>query len=166
MIKMHLSLNVSDLGRSVTFYQAFFGAEPHKLRPGYANFDLQEPPLKFAMNESPAKPGHGPLDHLGFQVSTVEEVYAARDRLQQAGLATFDELDTTCCYAKQDKIWVHDPDGNEWEVYVLTDDLIDDHEHDHAGNPISASIALTDRFRPMAPIQVLAAGGQCCQDGE
>lgn len=137
MMKMHLSLRVADLNRSVEFYRAFFGAEPHKLRPGYANFDLAEPPLKFALTQAASVEGAGVLDHLGFQVASKAEVEAFKQRLQAAGLATFDETDTTCCYARQDKIWAHDPDGNEWEIYVLTDDLSDDHEHDHAGNPLS-----------------------------
>ena len=102
MIKMHLSLRVSDLNRSIAFYQAFFGVPPHKVRPGYANFDLAEPPLKFALTQSldrkPAQPGSGCLDHLGFQMASVAEVHAARERLKAAGLATFDEMDTTCCY--------------------------------------------------------------------
>ena len=129
MVKTHLSINVLDLTRSVRFYEAFFGVSVHKRRPGYANFDLTEPPLKFALNERGIAPGAGPLDHLGFQVATREQVDAARDRLQAAGLATFDEKDTTCCYALQDKIWVHDPDGNAWEVYVLLDDHEDEEEN-------------------------------------
>jgi len=159
MIKMHLSLYVTNLQRSVAFYEAFFGVAPHKVRPGYANFDLTEPPLKFALNEGLSRPGTGPLNHLGFQVGSAAEVDQAKQRLQQAGLATFDETDTTCCYAKQDKIWVHDPDGNEWEVYVLTDDLLDDHAHDHAGNPLAVGIALSERFHPVAPDN---QPEQCC----
>ncbi len=142
-IKTHLSLKVSDLDRSVAFYSAFFGVPPHKVRPGYANFDLTEPPLKFALNQNPVQPGAGCLDHLGFQMASAAQVEATKQRLQAAGLATFDEMDVTCCYARQDKIWVHDPDGVEWEVYVLTDDLEDDYAHDHAGNPVpSHSIAM------------------------
>ena len=160
MIKMHLSLKVSDLNRSVAFYEAFFGVPPHKVRPGYANFDLSEPPLKFALTQSldqnPVQPATGCLDHLGFQVSSAAEVDAAKARLQAAGLATFDEMDTTCCYAKQDKIWAHDPDGNEWEVYVLTDDLQDDYEHDHAGNPLSGDEASPIPLAPIAPAH------RCC----
>lgn len=133
-VKMHLSINVRDLERSLAFYQAFFGVAPHKVRPGYANFDLAAPPLKFAMNEQPDLPSgearpSGPLNHLGLQMPSTCQVHKAKERLQAAGLATFDETDTTCCYAKQDKVWVHDPDGNEWEVYVVTDELMEEHEH-------------------------------------
>jgi catechol 2,3-dioxygenase-like lactoylglutathione lyase family enzyme len=152
---MHLSINVADVARSIAFYEAFFGVPPHKVRPGYANFDLTEPPLKFALNQNAPQAGAGSLDHLGFQVSSTVDVFAARDRLQAAGLATFDELDTTCCYAKQDKIWVHDPDGNEWEVYVLTDDLMDDHGHDHAAKPLP-------QFESAIPL--VQADQRCCDD--
>ena len=155
MTKMHLSLRVSNLNRSVAFYEAFFGVSTHKRRPGYANFDLAEPPLKFELMEvSPdvrVEPRSGSLDHLGLQVASGADVAEARARLQAAGLATFDETDTTCCYAKQDKIWVHDPDGNEWEVYVLTDDLLDDHEHDHAGSLLAQDAGLRSA-PPAVPI--------------
>jgi catechol 2,3-dioxygenase-like lactoylglutathione lyase family enzyme len=121
--KTHISLNVADVARSTEFYQAFFGLPPHKVRPGYANFDVADPPLKLALTEKPARAGAGPLNHLGLLVADTAAVHAAKDRLTAAGLASFDEMDTTCCYAKQDKIWVHDPDGIEWEVYALTDDM-------------------------------------------
>jgi len=168
MTKMHVSLRVADLNRSLAFYEAFFGVPPHKVRPDYANFDLTEPPLKIALVEAAVAPGSGSLDHLGFQMASAAEVLAARERLQAAGLATFDETDTTCCYAKQDKIWAHDPDGNEWEVYVLTDDLADDHEHDHVGNPLSPHDIL--RARPQVIAQSHRANKdqavpvQCCRD--
>jgi len=141
MTKLHLSLNVTDLGRSVAFYHAFLGVPPLKVRSGYTNFDVDDPPLKLALNEHPDRTGKGALSHLGLLVESTEAVLAVRERLQAAGLATFDEMDTTCCYAKQDKIWVHDPDGNAWEVYALTDDLLDDHEHDHEGNALAAGEA-------------------------
>ncbi len=126
--KIHLSLNVSDLDRSITFYEAFFGVRTHKRRPGYANFNLSEPPLKLALQESPVTTGAGSLNHLGIQMTTREGVDAARHRLIEAGLATFDEGDTTCCYARQDKIWATDPDGNSWEVYILLDDMLEEQD--------------------------------------
>jgi catechol 2,3-dioxygenase-like lactoylglutathione lyase family enzyme len=133
--KTHISLNVADVDRSVEFYRAFFGAPAHKRRPGYANFDLQVPPLKLALQEG--EPAAGGLDHLGIQVATREQVMAARDRLKAAGLATFDEGDTVCCYARQDKLWATDPDGNRWEVYVLLDDMLEAEEQGaaSAGGP-------------------------------
>ena len=158
MIQAHVSIRVSNLERSVAFYQAFFGAAPNKRRPGYANFDLADPPLKFALNEGPVAGQAGTLDHLGFRVDSLEEVEAFKTRLQQAGLATFDEKDVTCCYAKQDKIWVHDPDGIEWEVYVLTDDLLDDDSHDHTGNELDAS------GKPAPALRIIAPVDRCCDE--
>jgi len=129
--RTHISLNVADVARSVEFYQAFFGVPAHKRRPGYANFDLDAPPLKLALQEGGSKTGVGALNHLGIQVATREQVMAARERLKEAGLATVDEGDTVCCYARQDKLWATDPDGNRWEVYVLLDDLLEEFD-DHA----------------------------------
>ena len=128
--KMHLSLNVKEIARSVAFYEGFFGVPAHKRRPGYANFDLASPPLKLALQEAPITEGAGTLSHLGIQVATAAEVESARTRLIASGLATFDEGDTVCCYARQDKIWAHDPDGNGWEVYYLLDEM-NDEEDDH-----------------------------------
>ncbi|MBC8159795.1 MAG: VOC family protein [Roseiflexaceae bacterium] len=167
MAKMHVSINVRDLARSLTFYQAFFGITPHKIRPGYANFDLAEPPLKFALNERNVAPESGSLNHLGFQVATLAEVEAAKARLQQAGLATFDETDTVCCYAKQDKIWAHDPDGNAWEVYVLTDDLLDGSADALANQPMAMQPPSL-RGTTIISLQPVAAAGVaprvCCDD--
>jgi catechol 2,3-dioxygenase-like lactoylglutathione lyase family enzyme len=174
-VKMHLSINVTDLNRSIEFYQAFFGVPPHKVRPGYANFDLSAPPLKFALSEHPHPPEVGtrhrigPLSHLSLQVPSAAHVNAAKERLRAAGLATFDETDTTCCYARQDKVWAHDPDGNAWEIYLLTDDRLDDHDHDHAGQPLPAegvpsSTALSvPRFQPTESNRS-AAPEDCCLD--
>lgn len=130
MPKMHLSLNVKNIERSVVFYEGFFGVAAHKRRPGYANFEINSPPLKLALQEAPHSEGAGALSHLGIQVATREEVEAARARLISSGLASFDEGDTVCCYARQDKIWAHDPDGNGWEVYALLDEM-EDEEDDH-----------------------------------
>lgn len=123
--KLHISLDVSDVDRSSKFYEAFFDAPVHKRRPGYANFDLAAPPLKLALNERTPTRGAGPLNHMGVVLETREAVQAVRERLEAGGLVSFDEGDTVCCYARQDKVWVQDPDGNKWEVYVLLDDMLD-----------------------------------------
>lgn len=123
--RVQLALNVSDLDSSVEFYSTLFGVEPHKRRPGYANFAVVEPPLKLVLIEVPADARgtgvQGALNHLGVEVETVEDVEAGTTRLRDAGLATFDEHDTTCCYARQDKVWVHDPAGTPWEIYTIKD---------------------------------------------
>ncbi len=126
MSRVQLALNVADLEASIGFYSAMFGVEPHKLRPGYANFEVQEPPLKLVLIEvGREERGSGPdgaLNHLGVEVESVEQVAGATDRLGQAGLATVTEDATTCCYAQQDKVWVRDPAGTPWEFYTITDD--------------------------------------------
>ena len=122
VLRPHLALTVTDLERSLPFYRALFGVEPSKVRDGYAKFELSEPALNFTLNEG-RRTAPGALNHAGIQVSSTDEVLAARLRLSSEGLATFDEMDTACCYARQDKIWVHDPDGNPWEVFVTHQDL-------------------------------------------
>jgi catechol 2,3-dioxygenase-like lactoylglutathione lyase family enzyme len=120
-LKAHLALNVKNVGQSVEFYRKFFGIEPSKVRTGYAKFDVQNPPLNFTLNEHPVA-GRGALSHLGIQVGSTEDVLATRQRWNTAGLLTRDEMQTDCCYATQDKTWVRDPDGNEWEVFVVLKD--------------------------------------------
>lgn len=122
--KTHVSLNVSDVTKSVEFYEAFFGEKAHKIRPGYANFDLESPALKLALNQSAAGAG-GPLNHLGIVVDSVERVDEARARLGAASLIALDEGDTVCCHARQDKVWARDPDGNAWEIYTILDEMSD-----------------------------------------
>ena len=126
MSRVQLALNVSDLEASVAFYTKLFGVAPHKRRPGYANFAIDSPPLKLVLLEAPAGARQegpaGALNHLGVEVFSVDEVGEAIERLTRAGLATREESDTVCCYARQDKVWVDDPDGAPWEVYVVTDD--------------------------------------------
>jgi catechol 2,3-dioxygenase-like lactoylglutathione lyase family enzyme len=119
VLRPHLALTVSSVARSVPFYEALFGAAPVKVKAGYAKFEVSEPALNFTLNEGDrADGGLGAFNHAGIQVGSTDDVLAARLRLKQAGLATFDEMDTTCCYARQDKIWVHDPDGTPWEVFT------------------------------------------------
>jgi catechol 2,3-dioxygenase-like lactoylglutathione lyase family enzyme len=116
--KVHVGLNVNDVNRSVEFYRAMFGVEPVKWKPGYAKFDVQEPPLNLALNEGEVK-NRGALNHLGVEVSSTRDVLAARERLQKAGLATVDEMNVDCCFAVQDKVWITDPDGNRWEIFTV-----------------------------------------------
>ncbi len=122
VLKPHLAITVADVERSLEFYRALFDAEPAKLRPGYAKFELEQPALNFTLNQGERDERLGAFNHAGIQVGSTDDVLAARLRLKQAGLATFDEMDTTCCYARQDKIWVHDPDGNPWEVFTVLED--------------------------------------------
>ncbi|MEE4595481.1 ArsI/CadI family heavy metal resistance metalloenzyme [Streptomyces sp. DSM 41524] len=121
MSRVQLALNVPDLDASVAFYSRLFGVEPAKRRPGYANFAITEPPLKLVLIEGEAGQ-ETRLDHLGVEVASTEQVTAATDRLKDAGLATFEENDTSCCYALQDKVWVHGPGQEPWEVYVVKGD--------------------------------------------
>jgi catechol 2,3-dioxygenase-like lactoylglutathione lyase family enzyme len=121
VLKPHVSINVRNVAASIEFYQKMFGIEPAKVRTGYAKFDVQNPPLNLAMNEAPIKE-RGALSHLGLQVATTEDVLAIRSRWAEAGLLPRDEMQTSCCYAVQDKAWVSDPDGNEWEVFVVLED--------------------------------------------
>ena len=121
MSRMQLALRVGDLEGSIEFYSKLFGTEPAKLRPGYANFALTEPPLKLVLLEGEA--GQDTLmDHLGVEVDSTAQVTAATERLSALGLFTDVEADTTCCYARQDKVWVHGPGQEPWEVYVVTGD--------------------------------------------
>ncbi|WP_206505846.1 ArsI/CadI family heavy metal resistance metalloenzyme [Streptomyces chrestomyceticus] len=124
MSRVQLALHVPDLEASVAFYAKLFGTEPAKRRPGYANFAIAEPPLKLVLLEDQDSPGAAGtrLDHLGVEVESTDQVTAATTRLKEAGLATFEENDTTCCYALQDKVWVTGPGKEPWEVYVVKAD--------------------------------------------
>jgi catechol 2,3-dioxygenase-like lactoylglutathione lyase family enzyme len=120
--RVHVAVNVTNVERSLTFYQTLFAQAPAKLRPGYAKFEVAEPPVNFTLNENPnIQQGVGTFSHFGIQVKSTAEVLAAKDRFIQSGLATFSEDEVTCCYAVQDKVWVTDPDGNNWEVFVVLD---------------------------------------------
>jgi catechol 2,3-dioxygenase-like lactoylglutathione lyase family enzyme len=121
MSRVQLALRVADLEGSIAFYSKLFGTEPAKRRPGYANFAITEPPLKLVLIEGEAGEDTR-LDHLGVEVETTDQVAAATTRLKGAGLATFEENDTSCCYALQGKVWVHGPGKEPWEVYVVKAD--------------------------------------------
>lgn len=144
-LKAHLALNVRNVEQSVEFYRKMLGIEPLKLRPGYAKFDVQNPPLNLTLNEGSFRE-RGALSHLGIQVASTEDVMAVRQRWNEAGLQTRDEMQTNCCYALQDKSWIHDPDGNEWEVFVVLQDNL----------PTTSSCCTTDAV-PTVSIERTAA---------
>ena len=146
MSRVQLALRVADLEAAVAFYSRLFDAVPAKRRPGYANFAIAEPPLKLVLLEGEAgEPTR--MDHLGVEVPSTDEVTAATTRLAESGLATRVEDNTTCCYAVQDKVWVHDPAGAPWEVYTVKDD-----------NPAEARPAT-------ASLEILGDGACCTSDG-
>jgi catechol 2,3-dioxygenase-like lactoylglutathione lyase family enzyme len=119
--RVQLALNVNDIDEAVDFYTKLFGTGPAKRRDGYANFAIAEPPLKLVLMENPGQ--GGTLNHLGIEVPDVDAVDAEQTRLAASGLASVDERDTTCCYAKQDKFWVQGtPGGESWEVYTVLAD--------------------------------------------
>jgi catechol 2,3-dioxygenase-like lactoylglutathione lyase family enzyme len=117
VIKPHVSLNVSNIDSSVAFYEKVFQVKATKRRPGYAKFDLSTPNLNLTMQEAPRTGINA--SHFGVQVESSEDVAAAWSRFKAAGLKTLTEENTECCYALQDKVWVEDPDGNSWEVFVV-----------------------------------------------
>lgn len=120
MSRVQLALNVDDLQAAITFYSRLFGTEPQKVRDGYANFAIAEPPLKLVLIENPGQGGS--LNHLGVEVENADLVAEAADRLRGAGLATVSEEGTTCCFAVQDKVWVHGPNAEPWEIYTVLAD--------------------------------------------
>jgi predicted enzyme related to lactoylglutathione lyase len=120
IMRLQLALNVENLDEAVAFYEKLFATPAHKRKPGYANFAIAEPPLKLVLFEQPGAPER--LNHLGVEVFEDGDVAAATERLKAAGLADLVEDETTCCYAKSDKVWANDPQGMRWEFYrVLAD---------------------------------------------
>ena len=120
MPRAQLALNVDDLDEAISFYSKLFNTTPTKVKPGYANFAVMEPPLKLVLIENP---GHGgTLNHLGVEVESSEAVRAEIVRLADQGMFTEEEMGTTCCFATQDKVWVTGPGGERWEVYTVLAD--------------------------------------------
>ncbi|PYS44950.1 MAG: glyoxalase/bleomycin resistance/dioxygenase family protein [Acidobacteria bacterium] len=132
-LKAHLALNVKNVAQSIQFYRQLFDTEPSKVRPGYAKFDVHNPPLNFTLNEAP--------------VST-----RGAQKWSEAGLLTRDEMQTSCCYAVQDKTWVRDPDGNEWEVFVVLEDNLAE----------TAPCECGDKIAEAAPDAINETGTSCC----
>lgn len=147
ILKAHVSLHVRKLEASIDFYRKMFGIEPIKVRKGYAKFDVQNPPLNFSLNEGSFE-NRGALSHLGIQVSSTADVIAVRERWMRAGINPRDEMQTSCCYALQDKAWVSDPDGNEWEVFVVLEDT------EQTGNSCCAPLAKVPQVDSSLPIQI------------
>ena len=151
-LKAHLALNVREVQASLEFYRKMLNIEPSKVRTGYAKFDVQNPPLNLTLNEV-AFNGKGALSHLGIQVASTDDVLAMRDRWVESGLITRDEMQTNCCYATQDKTWVRDPDGNEWEVFVVLKDNLPETAPCECGDGVTdadAKLGVTETVAPAA----------------
>ncbi len=145
MSRVQLALNVSDIDSAVEFYERLFGTSPAKRRPGYANFAIEDPPLKLVLFEDQSQQGEGfatSLNHLGVEVATTDEVMSTQDRLRAEGLELSSREEATCCYALQDKFWVSGPNDAAWEFYTVLED--------------SPELALTGADA--------VAGQSCCSD--
>ena len=151
MARVQLAINVAELDSAIEFYGKLFSAEPHKVRPGYANFEIDNPPLKLVLMEDGRG---GSLNHLGVEVDTTTEVVAETQRLGGLGMATEIEDGVVCCHAEQDKVWVSDPAGIRWEVYTITDDT-----------PVAEMITLFDATEASgASGATEASGAACCAE--
>ncbi|HEY2962637.1 MAG TPA: ArsI/CadI family heavy metal resistance metalloenzyme [Pyrinomonadaceae bacterium] len=167
-LKAHLALNVHSVERSVEFYKKLLGIEPSKVRTGYAKFDVQNPPLNLTLNEHNFT-DRGALSHLGIQVASTDDVLAIGEQWIAAGLLTRDEMQTSCCYALQDKTWVRDPDGNEWEVFVVLEDNLAETAACECGTKVedmTATVNATSECCATAPVGVTrepsVAKASCC----
>lgn len=158
-LKAHVALNVKNVESSIEFYKKMLGLEPSKVRTGYAKFDVQNPPLNLTLNQISFNE-RGALSHMGIQVETTEDVLAMREQWHERGLLTRDEMQTNCCYATQDKTWVNDPDGNEWEVFVVLQDNLPEIETKETSNEACCAPSATDNVSaasccaPAAPINI------------
>jgi catechol 2,3-dioxygenase-like lactoylglutathione lyase family enzyme len=154
--RVQLALNVSDLDAAIGFYSKLFAVQPAKIRPGYANFAITDPPLKLVLIEHPDGRGQGvagALNHLGIEVETPDRVHSATARLAAEGLEPEVQEETTCCYAVQDKAWVNDPDGAPWEVYTVLADA-----------PAETALGCSTEACAPEPVTVDVAGSgrSCC----
>ena len=148
-VKVHLAVNATDLARSVAFYRVLFGVEPAKCHADYAKFEVEDPPLVFSL--MPGGPGAGGvMSHAGLRVADAAAVWAARDRLEAAGVPTRQQAETRGCYAVQTKVWAADPDGLLWEVYVLTADIPHGDAAGGSGSTPAAEVMYKGPFREAA----------------
>ena len=148
-MRLQLALNVADLGESIDFYTKMFGVEPYKIKDGYANWEIADPPLKLVIFEQPDAE-HGSVNHLGVETESADQVVAAEARLSDAGLETTGIDDTICCFAEKVETWVHDPRGQRWEWYVKQAD------HD------SQLENVVVEHRKTATVPAGATGAGCC----
>jgi catechol 2,3-dioxygenase-like lactoylglutathione lyase family enzyme len=149
--KVHVHMTVSNLEKSKAFYEKFFGTLPVKEKPGYAKFLPRFGPLNLALSEGGPGDGRGQVDHMGIQVESLDIVMREMERVKAAGLAVREEFAVDCCHANQDKFWVQDPDGVEWEVYVLNHDIED-------GVACATNVAHV----PLGKGLAMAKGSSCC----
>jgi len=156
--RVQLALNVADLDEAIAFYSKLFATEPAKVRPGYANFAVADPPLKLVLIEA-ADQVPGSLNHLGVEVASTEEVSAAAARLAAEGMATAVEENTSCCFAVQDKVWVDGPGGEPWEIYTVLADTEHPAGELRSVEPGSSACCAT---RPELAAPVAAGGSSCC----
>lgn len=159
-LKAHLALNVRNVEQSISFYRKMLGIEPSKVRRGYAKFDVQNPPLNLTLNEVAFKE-RGALSHLGIQLASTDDVLATRQRWIDEGLITRDEMQTNCCYATQDKTWVRDPDGNEWEAFVVLADNLPETAPCECGSKLSDADPVAAAFVTEAN-SAIQSGTSCC----
>jgi catechol 2,3-dioxygenase-like lactoylglutathione lyase family enzyme len=172
--RIQLAINVDDLEESIAFYGKLFAAVPAKVRPGYANFAIADPPLKLILIENRGQGGS--LNHLGVEVADTDSVNAEQRRLADVGLASVDERDTTCCYARQDKFWVEGtPNGERWEIYTVLEDsqtfwgedggqgwAAVEASLDAGGSAASASATAAQCCGAQAATDQSASAGTCC----
>lgn len=172
--RMHVSLYVSNLDKTITFYNSFFGRLPVKVKHGYVKYVLDQPSLIISFVEHPDRV-QAYFGHLGFQVETIEVMQEALNRMKELGMDVREEIGVNCCYARQDKFWVNDPDGVEWEVYYFYEDAeFNDPRYDSIGKntaviqavapaecctPLKSTIACCD---PVVPESALTTGKPCC----
>jgi len=153
--RVQLALNVDDLDDAISFYSKLFATEPAKVRPGYANFAIAEPPLKLVLVEGAG--AGGTLNHLGVEVETADEVAAAQRRLAATGLDTATEDEVACCYAVQDKVWVDGPSGEPWEIYTVLADVEMPGGHLRTVDPATGTTCCA-----VADDDAVVAGNACC----
>ena len=158
MSRVQLALNVADLEQAIDFYSKLFATGPAKVRPGYANFAVADPPLKLVLIED-ADQAPGSLNHLGVEVATTDEVTAAQVRLAAGGLATALEEGTACCFAVQDKVWVDGPGGEPWEIYTVLSDTEHPAGQLRSTEPGHGACCATSPATADAPS---GAGASCC----